>query len=81
MSSACKDAGRTGAFLSGGLDSTTVSGLLSEIQRRNSDAYSIGFDAPGYDEMPFARASAEHFGLRLHEYYVTLKMSSANFPP
>ena len=71
VSSACKDAGRTGAFLSGGLDSTTVSGLLSEIQGGNSDAYSIGFDAPGYDEMPFARASAEHFGLRLHEYYVT----------
>lgn len=63
--------GKTGAFLSGGLDSSTVAGMLSELQGGSCDAYAIGFDAKGYDEMAYARITAEHFGIRLHEYYVT----------
>tara|TARA_R100000988_G_scaffold94954_1_gene60683 strand:+ start:324990 stop:326288 length:1299 start_codon:yes stop_codon:yes gene_type:complete len=63
--------GKTGAFLSGGLDSSTVAGMLSELQGGSCDAYAIGFDAEGYDEMAYARITAEHFGIRLHEYYVT----------
>lgn len=63
--------GRAGAFLSGGLDSSTVAGMLSELQGGSCDAYAIGFDAEGYDEMAYARITAEHFGIRLHEYYVT----------
>lgn len=62
--------GKVGAFLSGGLDSSTVAGMLSELQE-GCDAYAIGFDAEGYDEMAYARITAEHFGIRLHEYYVT----------
>lgn len=62
---------KVGAFLSGGLDSSTVAGMLSEVQQGGSDAYVIGFDAQGYDEMPFARLAAKHFGIRLHEHYVT----------
>ena len=34
-------------------------------------AYSIGFEAEGYDEMEYARLSARHFGCDHHEYYVT----------
>lgn len=63
--------GKSGAFLSGGLDSSTVAGMLSEIQGGTCDAYAIGFDAAGYDEMAYARITAEHFGIKLHEYYVT----------
>jgi asparagine synthase (glutamine-hydrolysing) len=63
--------GKTGAFLSGGLDSSTVAGMLSELQGGTCDAYAIGFDAEGYDEMAYARITADHFGIRLHEYYVT----------
>ncbi len=63
--------GRVGAFLSGGLDSSTVAGMLSELQGGSCDAYAIGFDAEGYDEMAYARITANHFGIRLHEYYVT----------
>lgn len=63
--------GKTGAFLSGGLDSSTVAGMLSELQGGACDAYAIGFDAEGYDEMAYARITAERFGIRLHEYYVT----------
>jgi asparagine synthase (glutamine-hydrolysing) len=61
----------TGAFLSGGLDSSTVTGMLARLSSKKADAYGIGFDASGYDEMDFARASARHFNVKLHEYYVT----------
>lgn len=61
----------TGSFLSGGLDSSTVTGLHAELDPQNAQAFSIGFDQAGYDEMPFARTAARHFGAPLHEYYVT----------
>jgi len=61
----------TGAFLSGGLDSSTVVGVLQGLQEQPADAYAIGFQAEGFDEMEYARATADHFGARLHAYYVT----------
>lgn len=63
--------GKVGAFLSGGLDSSTVTGILAEVSDRGAEAFSIGFSAEGYDEMPFARTTAKHFGVTLNEYYVT----------
>ena len=63
--------GKVGAFLSGGLDSSTVTGVMAELERADAQAYSIGFSAEGYDEMAFARITAEHFGVKLNEYYVT----------
>ena len=62
---------QAGAFLSGGIDSTTVSGVYSGICRSPVKTYSIGFDVKGYDEMEYARIAARHFGLNAHEYYVT----------
>ena len=62
---------RCGAFLSGGTDSSTVSGLLGEITKSPPQTYSIGFDAAGYDEMEYARIAARHFKADHHEYYVT----------
>jgi asparagine synthase (glutamine-hydrolysing) len=64
-------AGQTGSFLSGGLDSSTITGVLAELTERQSAAFSIGFSAKGYDEMAYARIAAGHFGVKLHEYYVT----------
>lgn len=61
----------TGAFLSGGLDSSTVTGMLSEARNEEVEAFSIGFSAEGYDEMSYARITAKHFNVKLHEYYVT----------
>ncbi len=61
----------TGCFLSGGLDSSTVTGMFSRLQDAPVDAFSIGFSEPGYDEMAYARITAKHFGANLHEYYVT----------
>lgn len=60
-----------GCFLSGGTDSSTVAGLVTELTGRPARTYSIGFDAKGYDEMEYARIAAEHFGTDHHEYYVT----------
>ncbi|MGH8657368.1 MAG: asparagine synthetase B family protein [Gammaproteobacteria bacterium] len=60
-----------GAFLSGGLDSSTVCGLLSRLCESPARSFSIGFHAQGYDEMEYARAAARHFGLEAYEYYVT----------
>jgi asparagine synthase (glutamine-hydrolysing) len=65
------DAGTTGCFLSGGTDSSTVAGLLREVTNQPAKAFSIGFEAAGYDEMKYARLAARHFGAEHHEYYVT----------
>lgn len=65
--------GSAGTFLSGGLDSSTVSGVLAEVREGPARAYSIGFDAEGYDELGYAREAAKHFGLEHREYYVTPK--------
>lgn len=61
---------RCGSFLSGGTDSSTLSGLLARAGG-GADTFSIGFEAAGYDEMNYARIAARHFGTRHHEYYVT----------
>lgn len=63
--------GVVGTFLSGGTDSSTVAGLLGEVNGRPARTYSIGFEAQGYDEMHYARIAARHFGTRHNEYYVT----------
>ena len=57
-------------FLSGGLDSSTITGLCSALRPADTVACTIGFDVPGYDETPFARAAARHFGVRHIEHYL-----------
>ena len=68
---AASNAGRIGAFLSGGTDSSTVVGMLARAGGDPVQTYSIGFDAPGYDEMEYARLAARRFGAVAREYYVT----------
>ena len=58
-------------FLSGGLDSSTVTGYCARLRPADTVAYTIGFEADGYDEMAFARTAANHFGVRHESYYVT----------
>ena len=67
------DGSSCGAFLSGGTDSSTVSGMLSRVGGGPARTFSIGFDVQGYDEMEYARIAAKHFGCAHHEYYVTPK--------
>jgi len=61
----------TACFLSGGTDSSTIAGMLMQMRGGPAHAYSIGFDAAGYDEMAYARIAARHYGLSHDEYYVT----------
>lgn len=61
----------TGAFLSGGTDSSTVSGMLGKVSDKAAETFSIGFDEEGFDELEFARITSRHFGTNPHEYYVT----------
>lgn len=63
--------GNVGSFLSGGLDSSTISGLLSNTQENCAKTFTIGFDAKGYDETEYARLASKHFHTQQHEYYVT----------
>jgi asparagine synthase (glutamine-hydrolysing) len=62
---------KAGAFLSGGTDSSTLTGILAEVTGKPAKTYSIGFEATGYDEMHYARIAAQHFSTDHHEYYVT----------
>ena len=71
---------RVGAFLSGGTDSSTVAGVLGQVTGAPAPAYSIGFEAEGYDEMEYARIAARHFGCEHHEYYVTPADLLASIP-
>jgi asparagine synthase (glutamine-hydrolysing) len=71
---------KIGAFLSGGTDSSTIAGILCEVNGQGADTYSIGFEAQGYDEMEYARIASRHFGTRHHEYYVTPDDVAAAIP-
>lgn len=53
--------GQVGAFLSGGLDSSTVSGMLAKVESKQARTYSIGFEVAGYDETEYAMITAKHF--------------------
>ena len=70
----------TGAFLSGGLDSSTVAGALSKVFPGEAKTFSIGFPVEGYDEIEYARVAVKHFKTKAHEYYVTPEDTFAAIP-
>lgn len=51
-----------GAFLSGGVDSSTIVGLMAKHMEEPVKTFCIGFDDPRYDESAFAQEAAERFG-------------------
>lgn len=61
---------RTGCFLSGGLDSSSIAGLVSETLPK-TDVFSIGFPIEQYNELDYARTAVNHFGLTGHEYIMS----------
>ena len=69
-----------GAFLSGGVDSSTMVALWRKHAARPLKTYAIGFAEDGFDEAPYARAVARHFGTDHSEHYVTPAEAQAVIP-
>ena len=62
-----------GAFLSGGIDSSSVVALYQKYSAQPVRTYTIGFAEGGFDEAQYAKAVAKHLGTVHHEHYVTVK--------
>ncbi|HJR05835.1 MAG TPA: asparagine synthase (glutamine-hydrolyzing) [Pyrinomonadaceae bacterium] len=59
-----------GAFLSGGVDSSAVVALMSEVSSSPVKTFSIGFEEQDFSELHHARRVAEHVGAEHHEFIV-----------
>jgi asparagine synthase (glutamine-hydrolysing) len=59
-----------GAFLSGGVDSSTVVALMSRVMNQPVKTFSIGFEDATYNELKYARIIAEKFKTEHHEFII-----------
>ena len=69
-----------GAFLSGGVDSSTIVALMQRESSRPVKTFTIGFDEAGFDESPHALALARHLGTEHHEMRVSARMAQDVIP-
>ena len=61
---------RIGTFLSGGVDSSTLTGVLTQIAEKPVKSFSIGFNEDKFNEISYARIAARAFGSEHFEYFV-----------
>jgi asparagine synthase (glutamine-hydrolysing) len=59
-----------GSMLSGGVDSSIITGIMSQMMDEPVKTFSVGFDIPAYNELPYARLVSGHFGTEHHELVV-----------
>lgn len=69
-----------GAFLSGGIDSSTIAALYQLHSSTAARTFSIGFAESGFDEAPYARAVAQHLGTVHHEHVVGVQEAQDVIP-
>ncbi len=71
---------RVGAFLSGGLDSSSILGMLAQAETGPARSFSVGFAAEEYNELGFARLAAQRFKADSVELEVTPSDVTAAIP-
>ena len=65
---------RVGAFLSGGIDSSTVAAMMAGHSDDAVPVFSIGVKEHSFNELPFARMVVERYGMEGHEQVVSADM-------